>query len=73
MDVMKPQVKEEEEVELTPDEEAMLDAAIAEAEAGNFVDEEVVYAEFPKYVRADAATRFRTPHGVSSLPRWWLD
>jgi predicted transcriptional regulator len=49
MNAMKPQVKEEEEVvELTPEEEAMLDAAIAKADAGNFVDEEVVYAEFPK-------------------------
>ncbi|HKO01243.1 MAG TPA: hypothetical protein VJ032_06105 [Thermoanaerobaculia bacterium] len=45
---MKPQPKEEEEaVELTPEEEAMLDAAIAEADAGDFVNDEIVYAHFP--------------------------
>ena len=45
---MKPQVKEEEEVvELTPEEKAMLDAAIDAEEAGDFVDDEIVYAEFP--------------------------
>ena len=45
---MKPQRKEEEEaVELTPEEEAMLDAAIAEADAGDFVNDEIVYAHFP--------------------------
>ncbi|MEA2570021.1 MAG: hypothetical protein QOI24_2022 [Acidobacteriota bacterium] len=47
MDAMKSLVKEEEEVELTPEEEAMLDAAIDAEEAGDFVDEEAVYAEFP--------------------------
>jgi len=33
MGKMKPQVRHEEEVELTPEEEAMLDEAIAEADA----------------------------------------
>ena len=45
---MKHQRKEEEEtVELTPEEEATLDVAIAEADAGDFVDDEIVYAHFP--------------------------
>ncbi|MCU1227302.1 MAG: hypothetical protein JWO97_186 [Acidobacteria bacterium] len=48
MNAMKPQVKEAEAVELTPEEEAMLDAAMAEADAGEFVSEEVFYAEFPR-------------------------
>jgi hypothetical protein len=43
---MKPQRKEEEDfVELTPEEEAMLDAAIAEADAGDVVDADVFFAE----------------------------
>jgi predicted transcriptional regulator len=45
MKTMKPQVKEEEEVELTPEEEAMLDAAMAEADAGEYVDADVFLAE----------------------------
>jgi len=43
---MKPQRKEEEEpVEITPEEEVMLDAAIAEADAGNVIDADVFLAQ----------------------------
>jgi hypothetical protein len=43
MKAMKPQRKEEEEtVELTPEEEAMLDAACDAEEAGDFVEVEIV-------------------------------
>jgi hypothetical protein len=47
MNVMKPQLKKEEAVELTPEEVAMLDAAFDAEDADDFVDEEIVYAEFP--------------------------
>ena len=43
MMAMKPQRKEEEEsVELTPEEEAMLDEAIAAADAGDLVEVEII-------------------------------